>query len=183
MALGWPLPVIMEKSKSGTQTTSGRLSVFAKRSQATFIAWLFHRTASCWPVARAIGLSPCGRYRAAAGFAPTNHPAPVLSVAFSPDGRTLATASNPGTVKLFDLSTAQELCTVDALFDGARAVAFHPDGNQLFTLGDTPGGKTLLGFRSAPALSTLPASDEDVAKSCALSWGTLSQLPQGPLFE
>jgi WD40 repeat protein len=60
------------------------------------------------------------------------HDSIVYSVAFSPDGKTLATGSGKGTVKLWDVNTQQELATLK----GPRpvhSVAFSPDGKTLAT--------------------------------------------------
>jgi WD40 repeat protein/tetratricopeptide (TPR) repeat protein len=55
----------------------------------------------------------------------------VEDVAFSPDGKTLALASNGGTVQLWDVSTGKLLETLKGHSSGVAAVVFSPDGRTL----------------------------------------------------
>jgi WD40 repeat protein len=54
-------------------------------------------------------------------------------VAFSPDGKRLATAGGEGAVKIWDAATGQELGALKGHSDGIRSVVFSPDGKRLAT--------------------------------------------------
>jgi WD40 repeat protein len=59
------------------------------------------------------------------------HSRAVTSVAFSPDGRTLASGSNDQTIRLWDVARHTQLATLKGHTDTVTSVAFSPDGRTL----------------------------------------------------
>ena len=75
----------------------------------------------------------------------------VKSVAFSPDGKTLASGSSDQTIKIWDLTSGRELRTLVGHSENVTSVAFSPDGkilasgswNQTIKLWDLISGQEL----------------------------------------
>ena len=57
----------------------------------------------------------------------------VLSVAFSPDGRRIVTASMDETAKVWDAETGRELLTLKGHTRSVNSVAFSPDSRRIVT--------------------------------------------------
>ena len=55
----------------------------------------------------------------------------VYSVAYSPDGKTLASGSGDKTIKLWDVATGKEQATLKGHTDEVNSVAYSPDGKTL----------------------------------------------------
>jgi len=59
------------------------------------------------------------------------HTGYVYSIVFSPDGKTLASASADRTVRLWDIDTKREIATLNGHTNIVNSVAFSPDGKML----------------------------------------------------
>ena len=66
----------------------------------------------------------------------TGHANYVLRVAFSPDGKALATGSVDSTIKLWEVTTAKETMTLKGHSGSVNALAFSPDCRFLASAGD-----------------------------------------------
>ena len=64
------------------------------------------------------------------------HTASVFCVAYSPDGRTLASGDRDGTIMLWDLKTSKERATLKGHTAGVQSVAYSPDGKTLASGGE-----------------------------------------------
>ena len=71
----------------------------------------------------------------AAGGKSFGHGGRVTSVAFSPDGRLLASSSDDKTIRIWNVTTGQEVLTLTGHKGRVNAVVFSPDGKLLASAG------------------------------------------------
>ncbi|MDR0314316.1 MAG: hypothetical protein LBI14_12070 [Treponema sp.] len=57
-----------------------------------------------------------------------------ISVAFSPDGRIIASLNGSGIIKLWDVETGRELRTLTGFLDGVSLCRYSPDGRSIVTV-------------------------------------------------
>jgi dipeptidyl aminopeptidase/acylaminoacyl peptidase len=87
----------------------------------------------------------------------TGHDDCIYGLAFSPDGKTLATSSYDKLIKLWDLETGKEIRTLKDHIDAVYAIEFTPDGKRLVSgaadrsvkVWDTASGRRLYTFSEA----------------------------------
>jgi WD40 repeat protein len=66
----------------------------------------------------------------------------ISSLAFSPDGKTLASGGSRGWVKLWDVASCEELLSHEAHDGPVRLIQFSPDGKTLAACAERPDGTT-----------------------------------------
>ena len=66
-------------------------------------------------------------------FMPMGHADTVNSVAFSPDGKRIVTASEDGTAKIWDAETLLELGTLEGHMGSVKSAVYSPDGKRIVT--------------------------------------------------
>jgi WD40 repeat protein len=112
------------------------------------------------------------------------HTEPVRSVAFSPDGKTVASGSEDRTIKLWEVATGKERATLKGHIEEVSSVAFSPDGKTLASGGkdielwDVATGKeraTLKGHKG-DVISVAYSPDGKTLASCSVDktiklWG------------
>jgi len=99
----------------------------------------------------------------------------LTQIAFSPDGKRLASVAHEGTIKLWDLETRAEVLTLKGHRDGASGVSFSHDGKRLASGGtdklvgvwDTATGAKLLMLKGhdGPVTSVAFSADDRLLAS------------------
>jgi hypothetical protein len=88
----------------------------------------------------------------------------VSAVAYSPDGTQLASASQAGTVKVWDAHSGAEIATLRGHTDSVLSVAYSPDGTRIAS-GSTDNTAKIWDARSGAELATLRGAGSRVCWS------------------
>jgi WD40 repeat protein len=91
---------------------------------------------------------------------------PVLNVAWSADGKILASGSNDQTMKLRDSAVGKPLATLQGYTGDVYSVAWSPDGKTLATGSDDQTVK-LLDAATGKLLASLPGHTDSI---CSVAW-------------
>lgn len=108
---------------------------------------------------RMIRILDATSYRELAIF--RGHKDDVVSLDFSPDGKTLASGSWDGAVKLWDVATGLELATLRGHTDSVWSVRFSPNGRRLAT-GSKDRSVKLWDSATARELQTMKTHSDEV---------------------
>ena len=102
---------------------------------------------------------------------PPGHERDIVSLAFSPDGKTLAVSSRDRVIGLWDPATGKEGKGLTGHLSFVNSVAFSPDGNKLVSGGndatarlwDVATGKEISRFHNSPRVSCVAFSPDGQA--------------------
>jgi WD40 repeat protein len=117
-----------------------RADALAKKATAALTGGRFLQAAEAlrqarWQLPYQAPGTPAEHVARIIGNARLRHHGPVYSVAFGPDGRRLATASEDQTVKIWDLGNGHEVLTYAGHQDRVEHVAYSPDGQTIASAG------------------------------------------------
>jgi hypothetical protein len=124
-------------------------------SSAWSIQWRFRRTERRWPAGSYDNSVKLWQVKSGKEIRSLNgHSSSVLSVAFSPDGETIASGSYDNSVKLWQVKSGKEIRSLNGHSSYVNSVAFSPDGETIASGSDDNSVK-LWQVKSGELLATL----------------------------
>jgi WD40 repeat protein len=139
----WDVSAVGPKPRAGTQPTVGRAPPAPARLEpratihgGAMSSVAFSREGDLLAISSGTTIQVWDQAAREHRFNLRGHRAWVWTVAFSPDGKTLASASMDHTIKLWDLTRRQERATLEGHTDKVWSVAFSPDGRTLVSTSD-----------------------------------------------
>ena len=94
----------------------------------------------------------------------------MYNLAFSPDGKSLASASDDATCAVFDVASGQLITHFKRHTNKCKCVAWRADGQQLVSSseGTDPRNNLLVWHVSGRLVHTLQGHDDQVSDGCVL---------------
>ncbi|MDT9233670.1 MULTISPECIES: serine/threonine-protein kinase [Limnospira] len=121
-------------------------NILLKNTPPTLMSWI--TPVSAWNQARL-------------GQTLTGHTARVLTVAITPDGKTLASGSDDNTVRLWSLQTFEHLSTLTGHGGAINSIAISPDG-RVIASGSRDNTVKLWDLHSKQEIATLKGHERDI---------------------
>jgi WD40 repeat protein/serine/threonine protein kinase len=119
--------------RSLTQTAAARVKSAQIPDALGIILEVLHRTAAGSYTPEALSVFQEARAADAQVLTLAGHSDWVRSVAFSPDGRRLATTSRDHTARVYDVITGRQILLLSGHTHIVRSAAFSPDGRRIAT--------------------------------------------------
>ena len=173
MGVGTPATPVMEGAYQTWHLPDGAISRLGKGSISEYD--------------RAVAFSPDGQRLAVAGGIGiwlydvatsrelallAGHTRNVHAVSFSPDGRTLASGSRDGTIRLWNVVTGETIATLEGYTSWVRSVAYSPGGTMLAS-GSVDGTVRLWDVSTGETIATLEGHTEPVFSVAYSPGGTM----------
>ncbi|MFI5524260.1 hypothetical protein [Streptomyces platensis] len=152
--------VTAQQAAQSRELASRAVQLSEERPEAAMVLALKGYRQAPTTEARSSLLSAYGRFYANQF---TGHTKAVISTAFAPDGRSLATGSRDHSVKLWDAHSHRLLATLTGHTGPVWGLSFSPDGRTLAT-GSNDGSLKLWDTRSHRLLATLTGHTNRVAR-------------------
>jgi len=127
-----PLPSTIRRGVSRRKVLQGLVGLAALGIAGGGLAWWIHEQAS----SGSSGITPAANSEGTALYIFRGHTSWVWSVAWSPNGKRIASASGDGTAQVWDATSGDHLTTFYGHTDSVYAVSWSPNGQRIASGGN-----------------------------------------------